>query len=215
MSYFLPDGAKLFISTTFSAAKTVTGISNANPPLVTAVAHGWVDGNEVLISSGWSDMTDTVFKIDQQSVDTFLALGFDATNTTFFPTGSGGGTAKLISSWVQVPQLLDSQDTGGDAKEVVVSPMDQRNDISLPAGFNASKQSLEFGWDPSLVGQQAVLSASQSQAPTAFKWVLPGNVTVYGFGRISANEKPSISKGKVMTMKASITSMGRTTYYVG
>ena len=60
MSYSFPEGAKFLFSQTFAAAKTVTGITNADPAVATAVAHGYVDNDEILLNSGWEDAGDSV-----------------------------------------------------------------------------------------------------------------------------------------------------------
>ena len=52
MSYNSPEGSKFYFSTTFAAAKTVTAASNANPAVLTSVAHGYSDGDEFLFTSG-------------------------------------------------------------------------------------------------------------------------------------------------------------------
>jgi len=60
MAYFLPEGSKIFISTGFASAKTVTGITNADPAVATSVAHGYVDNDELLLTSGWEDADSSV-----------------------------------------------------------------------------------------------------------------------------------------------------------
>src|SRR5438067_1343798 len=82
-------------------------LTNANPALATSASHGYVDNDEVLVLSGWEDATNQVLRVDQQDVNTFTLLGLDTTNTRFFPTGSGIGTAQKIGTWVQIPQVLN------------------------------------------------------------------------------------------------------------
>lgn len=209
MAYYLPDGSKLFMSTAMSAAKNITVFTNANPGRATVVAHGWASNDEVLISSGWADLADTVGQITVASVDTFDLKNFDTSNTTNFPAGSGTGTAKKVTTWIELPQLTNAQRSGGDPKEVIVAPMAQRNEISLFAGFSASKQNLEFAYDPSLPGIQALLATSQTQTPAAFKWVVPGGVSIYCYGKIAVNEQPELTKGKVISINGVLTAMGR------
>jgi len=89
MAYYFPEGSKFYFSNTFAAAKTISAITNASPALATSTAHGYVDGDEILLTSGWEDATDTVFRIDQLTADTFELEGLNTTNTNFYPAGSG------------------------------------------------------------------------------------------------------------------------------
>jgi len=91
MAYHFPAGTKAYYSTTFAAAKTVTGVTNASPAVATSVAHGYTDGDPLLVSSGWQDASDTVFEADQLSADTFSLLGLDSTDTNVFASGTGTG----------------------------------------------------------------------------------------------------------------------------
>ena len=38
--YYFPEGSKVYYSTTFAAAKHITGSTNAPPAVATSVAHG-------------------------------------------------------------------------------------------------------------------------------------------------------------------------------
>jgi hypothetical protein len=63
MALYFPEGSSQQFSQTFAAAKNITALSNANPAVATSVAHGYTTGDEILITSGWEDVTDTVVKI--------------------------------------------------------------------------------------------------------------------------------------------------------
>ncbi|MBT9495374.1 MAG: phage tail protein, partial [Paucibacter sp.] len=65
MAYKFPEGGKFLFSNTFAAAKTLATISNANPAVAGSVAHGYVDADEIVLTSGWEDATDSVFRVDQ------------------------------------------------------------------------------------------------------------------------------------------------------
>ena len=84
MAYYFPEGSKFYLSTTFAGAKTITAVTNANPAVATSTSHGYVDNDVVLFTSGWEDATDSVFKVDQQTADTFQLLGLNSSSTTNF-----------------------------------------------------------------------------------------------------------------------------------
>jgi hypothetical protein len=75
MAYYFAEGSSIQFSQTFAGAKTVTVASNANPAVLTSVAHGYSTNDEVLFTSGWEDATDTVWKVNVLTADTFNLLG--------------------------------------------------------------------------------------------------------------------------------------------
>ena len=80
---------------TFSAGstnKTITGITQANPAVVTATAHGFVTGNLISINSvvGMTEVNGRSFTITVLDADTFELNGEDSTGHTAY---TSGGTA--------------------------------------------------------------------------------------------------------------------------
>jgi hypothetical protein len=213
MAYYFPEGTKLQYSVTFAAAKNITILTNANPALATSTSHGYVDNDEVLVSSGWEDATDTVYKVDQQSVDTFQLLGLDASNTSFYPSGTGTGTAKKISTWVEVPQLLDLSTTGGDVRLTTISPLSRRNDIQVATGFNATALNFTLGHDPANATYLAMLGISRTLTPVALKVLISGSAPMYGYGYMNVSEMPRMARNQANQVAGTITMLGRPIAY--
>lgn len=209
MAYYFPEGSKFYFSKTFDAAKAVSAITNANPAVATSTAHGYVDGDEILLTSGWEDATDTVFRVDQQTADTFQLLGLNSVNLNFFPAGSGGGTARKISTWVEMPQVLGISTSGGDARFTTISPLPKRNDINVPTGFNAMSISVTLGHDPGNANYQQMLDISRTLEKVAFKMVLSGGAVGYGYGYMSVSEAPQLNRNQANQVNAAITLLGR------
>lgn len=213
MAYGFPEGAKFYFSNTFASPKTVSNITNANPAVATATAHGYADGDEILLTSGWEDATDTVYTIDQLTADTFSLLGLNADNTNFYAAGTGGGTAKKISGWLEIPQVLTISTSGGDARFTTISPIARRNAINVPTGFNPTSISLSLGHDASNATYQEMLDISRSLSTVAFKMVLSGGAVTYGYGYMSVSEVPSLNVNQANTVTAALTLLGRSMSY--
>jgi len=87
---------------TDTETKAITGITQANPAVVTAVAHGYATGDQVLITdnNGMQSIKNFVYKIVVLSVDTFsLKSSEDGTpidSTGFLAYTSGGICTKVI-----------------------------------------------------------------------------------------------------------------------
>ena len=213
MAYSLPEGSSQQFSNTLAAAKTITAITNANPAVATCTAHGYTTGDEIMLSSGWEDATDSVYKIESVDSNSFKILGLDSTNTSFFPTGSGGGSAQKLSAWTAIPQVLTISASGGDARFTDVNPLAKRNGIRIPTGFNATSVTLSLGFDATTPAYKTMVGISRSLSKVAFKQVLSGGSVQYGYGYMSVSEFPKLNNNQVNTVDAALTFLGRTMSY--
>lgn len=213
MAYSLPEGSSQQFSNTLAAAKTITAITNANPAVATCTAHGYTTGDEIMLSSGWEDATDSVYKIESVDANSFKILGLDSTNTSFFPTGSGGGSAQKLSAWTAIPQVLTISASGGDARFTDVNPLAKRNGIRIPTGFNATSVTLSLGFDATTPAYKTMVGISRSLSKVAFKQVLSGGSVQYGWGYLTVSEFPKLNNNQVNTVDAALTFLGRTMSY--
>lgn len=214
MAYKFPEGSKFFFSRTFATARTITALSNANPSVASSVAHGYTNGAELLIQSGWEDATDSVFRAAGVTTDSFQLSGLDTTNTNFFsPGGGAGSTAQLVSNWVEIPQVLTIGTNGGDARFSNINPLAKRNGISVPIGFNPAVITLTLGHDQSLAAMQTMLSVSRTFEKVAFRQTLADGSATYGYGYLSMPETPSLSSGNPNQVAVTLTMLGRTIAY--
>lgn len=213
MAYSLPEGSSQQFSNTLAAAKTITAITNANPAVATCTAHGYTTDDEIMLSSGWEDATDSVYKIESVDSNSFKILGLDSTNTSFFPTGSGGGSAQKLSAWTAIPQVLTISASGGDARFTDVNPLAKRNGIRIPTGFNATSVTLSLGFDATTPTYKTMVGISRSLSKVAFKQVLSGGAVQYGYGYMSVSEFPKLNNNQVNTVDAALTFLGRTMSY--
>ena len=213
MAYSLPEGSSQQFSNTLAAAKTITAITKANPAVATCTAHGYTTGDEIMLSSGWEDANDSVYKIESVDSNSFKILGLDSTNTSFFPAGSGGGSAQKLSSWTAIPQVLTISASGGDARFTDVNPLAKRNGIRIPTGFNATSVTLSLGFDATTPAYKTMVGISRSLSKVAFKQVLSGGSVQYGWGYLTVSEFPKLNNNQVNTVDAAMTFLGRTMSY--
>lgn len=213
MAYSFPEGSSQQFSQTFASAKTITALTNANPAVATSVAHGYSTGDEILLTSGWEDATDSVWKVTVLTTDTFSISGLDSSNTSFFPVGTGTGTAQKISGWTAIPQVLTISASGGDARFTDVSPLAKRNAVKVPTGFNAMSLTLSLAYDASQAGYITMLGISRNLSKVAFKQVISGGSVVYGYGYMSVSEMPKMNVNQVNSVDCAITVLGRSVSY--
>lgn len=211
MAFSLPDGSKFFLGTTFGAAVGVTGISNADPAVVSANAHGFPDASEILLLSGWEDANETVFRVDNPTAqaNSFLLEGFDSTNTDWFPAGTGVGSAQRVTAWQEITQLVNISASGGDPQYATVELLSRRNAINIPTRFNPTNITLTIADDPSQAGYKALAAATRTLSKRAFKVVLAGGGVGYGYGYVALNEMPALNKGQVNTVTCTMSLLGK------
>lgn len=213
MALSTPVGTSYYVSQTFASAKTLSGISAANPGLATSVAHGYVDDNELLLQVGWELAKNSVFLADQQSADTFLVKGLNTTNANNYAAGGGAGTAQLISGWVELPNVLTISPQGGTARFVDVRLLKALQGIKLPDGLEAMAITFDIGFDPAETNWDTLLDISRNTTPVAYKSVKGSGATTYGYGYFMMGEAPMQSAGAVDKVQATFAALGRTISY--
>jgi hypothetical protein len=213
MAYFFPEGSSQQFSQTFASAKTITALTNANPAVATSTAHGYATNDEILLTSGWEDATDSVYKVTVIDANSFSIQGLDTSNTSFFPAGTGTGSAQKMSGWTAIPQVLTISSSGGDARFTDVAPLSKRNAVKIPTGFNATSVTLSLAHDASNANYQTMLGISRTLTKVAFKQVISGGATTYGYGYMNVSEMPKLNNNQVNTVDAAITVLGRSISY--
>ena len=188
-------------------------MTNANPAVATSVAHGFTTGDEILLTSGYEDATDSAFKITVLTADTFSINGLDTSNTGFFPVGTGAGTAQKISGWTVIPQILTINGSGGDARFTDVQLLSKRNGIKVPTGFNAISITMSMAHDATQAAYITMLGISRNLSKVAFKQVVSGGSVTYGYGYLSVSEMPKLNSNQVNTVDAAMTVLGRSISY--
>jgi hypothetical protein len=205
MAFYFPEGTAIYFSNTLGSAATVTAATNANPTvLTTSAAHGLVDNDEFLFTSGWEDATDRVFKADQLTTTTVSPLGLDTSNTQFYGVGGGTGTIQKVSSWLQIPQVLSVSTSGGDARFTTVDLLASRNSINIPTGFNAANMTLTLAHDPAAANYAAMMAISRTNGKVAIKMVVGGGAVMYGYGYMTVSEAPQLNRNQVNQVQAAI-----------
>jgi len=80
--------------------KTITAITKANPAVVTSTSHGYLDGDEVLITAvvGMTEVNGKRFLVANKTANTFELTDKDGTNinSTSYTTYSSAGTSNKV-----------------------------------------------------------------------------------------------------------------------
>lgn len=210
----LPSGTLLSVATAFATAKTVTGISNAAEAVVSCTAHGYQVGDIVQIYSAWGRLNRRAVKVKSVLTDSFVAEGIDTSNTEFFPSGSGGGTVRKVSTFTQISKYLNSNSSGGEPRTVTVRFMDDDVETTLNDGFTAVQETFDIDADQYGSGAYTALrQLSEVQTDTILKKTLKNGSVIYTPCTIALNENVRMADGQILTNTVSISGNGRITRY--
>ena len=210
----VPTGTIFAIATVFGTPKTVSDITNATEAVIDSTAHGFSNGDYVQLTSGWGRLNRRVVRVKSSLTDSFVAESIDTTNENFFPSGSGGGTAKKVTTWQQVNKILNPQNSGGDPKNVTVKFVESDVEETINDGFNAVTESFEIDADEfGGASYNALRSLSEVQTDTVLKKTLRSGAVILTPCRISLNENVKMQDGQILTNAVSVNANGRLTRY--
>ena len=213
MAARLPDGAIVALATTYGAAKSISGITNANPGVVTATAHGFTNGALVAHTSGWSNLNNKIVRVAGAATNAYNLDGIDTSSTTLYPAGSGNGSAQEITAWTQITQIMDFTTNGGDQQFTNFSFLEQNFETQVPTVTSAQSITIKIADDPSLSGYIALKAAADQRATRALRLTLPDGSFILYNGYVSFNETPSVGKGQVMQVTATLSLLARPVRY--
>ena len=190
---------------------TITGITKANPGVVTSTAHGLSNGDYVVLTvQGMHQVNGRVFRVANQATNTFELEG---ENTTAFDTFSSG-TAAEVTFGTSITTATTLQSSGGDFEFIDTTTIHQGQKTQIPGLPNPATYTFENLWDVSDAGLIAMKAASDAQAQRAFRFTFGsgGQIMVFN-GYCGASLLPGGSAQDKVTTGTVITMFGSPTYY--
>ena len=210
----VPTGTIFSLATVFAAAKTVTAITNAAEASVSCTAHGYSVGDVVRLYSGWGPLNRRAARVKSSTTDAFVLEGINTTNTEFYPSGSGGGTVRKISTFQQINKVLNPNNSGGEAKNITVKFLESDVEENINDGFTAITETFDIDADEfGQASYSALVNLSEVQTDTVLKKTLKSGSTIYTPCRVAFNENVKLADGSIMTNTVSINGNGRLTRY--
>lgn len=178
MSASFPNGTIFALATTLGSAVTVTAISNANPGVATATAHGLSDGDILLLSMP-SRLDQRVVRVDSSATNAFALEGIDTTSTSIYPTGFGVGTAQEATNFVSLSQITDVTSAGGEQQFFQWVYLEDGRQRQRPTFKNARSMTLTLDYDATLAWHDALLDADLANTVHVLRATLPTGAVIY------------------------------------
>lgn len=200
------NGSTFKVQTALGAAQPITGITQADPAVVTSAGHGNVDGDVVKMTvpadGGMTELDGNLYVVDNAST-TYELSGVDSTGYTAFAAGSPNPYAQRVtfSNFCELTGA-NQQDAGADTIEVTTICSTAKE---FEQGLSDSGTlQLDFNWAGNETVQAALRTAKLSGDQLAFKITFPGTGgTVIMIGTVTATSFQGAVNG-VWTASASI-----------
>jgi hypothetical protein len=200
----LPNGSIISIGSAVGSAQATTVLTNASVCVVTCTAHGYADGDIVIVVSGWSRINGKAFRVDNKTDNTFELEGLDTTSTTIYPPGSGLGTVQEVTTFTQMAQVLSTSSTGGEQRFLTYQFLEADNEVEIPTIKSGGGFNFELGDDPSLPGYTAVVAANDDRVARCLRVTLANNSKLYYVGYVSINKTPTMEVNTLMRLAGSV-----------
>lgn len=201
----------LAMQSALAAAKTISGITKADPAVITATAHGYSNGDYVVLTvQGMHQLDGKVVRVANVATDTFEAEGVDSTAFDTFASG----TAEKITFGTTITSATTVNASGGDFGFIDITTIHDNVKKQIPELANPLVYAFDNLWDPSDAGQIAMKEASDAQARRAFRfqWGTGGRIMVLT-GYVGFSGAPTGNAQDKVVTPAAITAFGTPTYY--
>lgn len=212
----VPTGTTIAVATAFGSTLAVSGASNATECVLSmASTTGLANGDYVEVTSGWGRLNKRIARVKSLAANVSITLeGINTTNSTYFPSGVGGGSVRKVSTWQTIDMVTGISSSGGDPITVGYKYIDSDVKYSKNDGFDAQNYQLTIDADAiGGAGYSALVSLTEVQSDTVLlitsrngqKSLVPGNVAL--------NEAVSMNDGQINTVTCAFNGTNRLTRY--
>lgn len=161
-------GTKVYIETADGTAKNITGVTAANPCVVTSAAHGLAVGTVVYLASigGMTELNGRAAVITAANTNTFTLGGINSTGYTAYTSG-GTATPKTMT---EVENVKSWDRPGNPAAEIDVTTLASTARERIAGLADRGSVTMNLDVDHSGPGQ-AALRAAVGETAKAMKVV--------------------------------------------
>lgn len=152
------------VQETLGAAKTISGVTAANPPVFTAATHGFTVGDIVRITmtAGMPQMDGMAARITAADTNSFTLGGIDASGWS----AGTAGSAEEVTAWDEFDSLLSISIPEGEPTRLpsqTVHDGRARNVLGLAGALSGSMTGKFAPQEAAVVNVRAASRASESR----------------------------------------------------
>jgi hypothetical protein len=209
MAYKFWTGVNIDVQTALAAAKTITAITKANPGVVSSTSHGYANGTYVVLKvDGMFEVNQRVFRVANQTSNTFELEGED---TTTYGTFSSG-TAEAITFGASMSTVQGTTTSGGEPEFADVTTIHDLQRKRVPTVTSPLSMQLDSFYDPSNTALVALSVASRTKVQRAIQVRFTDGSRGLGFAYVSCPLVPTGNAQEVVKTPVSLEFQGWTPY---
>lgn len=200
------------VQSALAAALTISGITKANPGVVTYVGADPSNGDYVKLSAvGMYQVDARVFRVASVNAgaNTFELEG---ENTTSYDTFTSG-TFEVITFGTSLATATNVSASGGDFDFIDITTIHDNVKKQIPGIASPAVFNFENIWDVADAGLIALKAASDAKAQRAVRFTFANSAKVVFLGYIGATLLPTGSAQDKVTTPCVVTMFGRPTAY--
>jgi len=194
-----------------ASAKTITGITKANPGVVSCAGNGYSNGDIVYLEiSGMHQLNDKPVRVASVAADSFALEGVDTTGFEDFSSG----TAQKVTMGTSITTATTITASGGEFDFIDTTTIHANTRTQIPGLPSAISYGMDHIWDASDAGFTAMKAASDVQGKRVVKFQFgAGGKILYFAGYCGFAGLPGGQAQGLVNTKGVFTMNGTPTYY--
>lgn len=212
MSAKVWSNVAIAVQSALATALTISGITKANPAVVSYSGTDPSDGDYLLLKvQGMSQMDYKVVRADNTDggANTFECEGVDS---SAFDTFSSG-TAEVITFGTTLSVVSGLSSSGGDFNQIDITTIHDSVNKQIPGNANTSSFNLTCLWDPADAGLVALKAAADAKAVRCVKFTFADGAKYVFAGYVGATLAPTGSAQQRVETPVVFTVYGRPTAF--
>jgi len=206
MSITLSTGVAISIASQYDAADTITVITNASEAVcTTSAAHGLSVGDYIEMTSGWDLLNGRVARCGTGTTGSTIVLeNIDTTDTTKYPSGTGTGSCRKVTTWTQMSQVKSISSSGGSQQYADTTSLSDLVSKKVPTIRDAIDMTLDVYDDPTLAWYAKVEDADEARTPYALLMAFPNGSKLVANAYWSLMRVPTISQNEALMTQVTL-----------
>jgi hypothetical protein len=214
MSVSLPNGSTIHIANAYGPSKVISAVSNANPAVATLEAsHGVIVGDIIVVKSGWSRVNDRVVRASAVATNDVTLEGINSLNATTYPSGSGIGSAREVTGWTQISQILEMSTSGSEQQFVTYSFLEDDAEHQIPTVKSPMSCKMKIADDITLAHYAVLDAADLARTPQVIRITPPSGGVVYWHAYVTLSRTPTMTKNELMGLEVTLSLVSEVTRY--
>lgn len=201
----------LSVQQTKDAGKTITGITLANPGVVTSTSHGFNNGDIVVfdITSGMSELDGQAGRVANKTTDTFEIEGLDTTNYTAF----SAGTVSKISAFATLDTSQNISMPNASPAEIDLTTLLDTVQQKTFGIAGAASGTITGLYNPANTGVGLINAATKTNTPLVMKLSWSGGQFTLFNAYVSGGQGFDVQQNQAATATINITAIRDIMFY--